>query len=472
MDAINDGSLDLATCLAALPPEWPIDLQPVIDDHLIRHPQTVVVLDDDPTGTQTVAGIPVLTEWSVEALANELANNWPAIYILTNSRSMPLAQAQALNSTIGHNLTIAAAQAKRAISVVSRSDSTLRGHFPGEVAALAQGLGETNATWLIIPFFLEGGRYTIDDIHYVAQGQRLVPAGATAFARDPAFGYRASNLREWVAEKSGGSHSANAVGSISLDDLRQGGPERVASLLLALTQGSICIVNAASYRDIQVLVTGLLMVQATGRRYLYRTAASFVRVRAGIVAHPLLQPQDLHLPLTGGGLVIVGSYVPTTTAQLEHLLAANIVSVEVDVAALANDARQAASIEQVAQQADAALQEGHDVVISTSRQLMAGPDATTSLAIGRRVSDGLCAILAAITTRPRYLIAKGGITSSDLATIGLGVRRALVLGQIVAGVPVWKLGPECRYPDLIYIVFPGNVGGPGTLADVVAMLRP
>jgi uncharacterized protein YgbK (DUF1537 family) len=81
-------------------------------------------------------------------------------------------------------------------------------------------------------------------------------------------------------------------------------------------------------------------------------------------------------------------------------------------------------------------------------------------------------VVRALTIRPRYLVAKGGITSSDIATQGLGVRRALVLGQILPGVPVWQLGPETRHPALVYIVFPGNVGGPQALAEIVTTLRP
>jgi hypothetical protein len=52
-----------------------------------------------------------------------------------------------------------------------------------------------------------------------------------------------------------------------------------------------------------------------------------------------------------------------------------------------------------------------------------------------------------------------------------GVRRAQVLGQIVPGVPVWRLGPESKYPGLPYVVFPGNAGGPDALASVIRVLR-
>jgi uncharacterized protein YgbK (DUF1537 family) len=458
--------------LAALPDEWPADLRPVIQQRLAAHPHKVVVLDDDPTGTQTVHDVPVLTEWSIESLAAELTNDLPAFYVLTNSRSLMLDEAQALNAAVGANLRAASQRAGRPFVVVSRSDSTLRGHFPGEVAALAGALGGGFDAWLLAPFFLEGGRFTIDDVHYVASGEQLVPAGATEFARDRAFGYHASNLRAWVAEKTAGGVPAEQVASISLDDIRCGGPERVAERLADLQGGRVCVVNAAGMRDLEVVVAALLEAEAHGKRFLYRTAASFVQARAGLEPRPLLTRADLSLPKAGGGLVVVGSYVPTTSRQVAALRdQGGITALEVDATTLIDDDRRDGEIGRVARLADEGLRGGADVLIVTSRELVAGAGAAESLGIGRRVSDGLCAILRQITTRPRYLIAKGGITSSDLATRGLDVRRALVLGQAQPGVPVWRLGAESRYPDLVYVVFPGNVGGPATLAEVVMALR-
>ncbi len=461
-----------AELFAGLPPEWPDDPFPAIQAAVHASGVKVVVLDDDPTGTQTVHGVPVLTEWPVEALRSELANDLPACYLLTNSRSLMLAEARALNAAIGRVLVEAARQAGRAFVVVSRSDSTLRGHFPGEVEALAAALGQDFDAWLIVPFFQAGGRYTIDDVHYVADGDRLVPAGETEFARDAVFGYRASNLREWVAEKTGGRIPAPNVASIGLDDIRRGGPDRVAERLGSLARGAICVVNAASARDLDVFTRGLLAAEARGKRYLYRTASSFAAVRAGIALRPPLVRAELKLPEGSGGLVVVGSYVPKTSGQVGALLARpGVVGVEVGVEALLDDVRQRGEIARAARAADDALSRGEDVVLYTSRRLITGDGAERSLAIGQRVSASLVALVRAITRRPRYLLAKGGITSSDVATKGLDVRRALVIGQILPGVAVWELGPESRHPGLAYIVFPGNVGGPGALAEIVEMLK-
>lgn len=457
--------------LASLPGEWPDNLLPAIQNEVEASGRKVVVLDDDPTGTQTVHSVPVLTEWSIEALRSELANELPAFYLLTNSRSLPLAEAKAMNAEIGGNLMLAGRQALRDYVVVSRSDSTLRGHFPGEVIALAEALGQNFDAWLIIPFFLEGGRYTINDIHYVSEGEYLVPAGETEFARDAAFGYRASNLRQWVEEKTGGHVPSEAVISISIDDIRRGGPLRVTERLAGLTGGRVCIVNAASMRDLEVFTQGLLAVEACGQRFLYRTAASFVQVRAGLSPRPLLTRADLDLPASGGGLIVVGSYVPRTTAQVNALLAQpGMASVEISVEALLDDSRRQDEIERTAQRADQSLSRDQDVVVYTSRRLVTGEDAESSLGIGQRVSEGLVAVVRAMSVKPRYLLAKGGITSSDLATQGLDVKRALVVGQILPGVPVWQLGPESRYPGLAYVVFPGNVGSPQALLEIVTLL--
>ncbi len=476
-----------------LPPEWPEELFSEIRRWVVARRQKVVVLDDDPTGTQTVHSVPVLTEWPVKALRDALADdNTTAFYLLTNSRSLPLSEARELNAEIGRNLLAASELTGRTFVVVSRSDSTLRGHFPGEIESLAGALGTVFDAWLIVPFFLEGGRYTLHNVHYVAEGENLVPAGVTEYAQDPVFGYQASNLRQWVIEKWQtfmDTHPSYAetwrvpssladVATISLDDIRNGGPDKVTKRLLGLKNGQTCIVNAVSYHDLEVFVLGLLVAESRGRHFLYRTAASFVRVRAGIAPRPLLTRADadtshsLTLSEEGGGLLIVGSHVPRTTRQIQMLLdSSDIEGIEVKVPALMNFMTQMAEIRRVVSMAEMALSQSRDVVLYTSRHPLTGESANENLAIGQRVSDSLVAIARSIRVRPRYLLAKGGITSSDIATRGLDVKKAQVLGQILPGVPVWALGLESRYPGMPYIVFPGNVGGPSALADIVEKLK-
>jgi uncharacterized protein YgbK (DUF1537 family) len=379
--------------------------------------------------------------------------------------------------------------------VVSRSDSTLRGHFPVETDALGRTLaggGTQSPPVLLVPYFEAGGRYTIDDVHYVAEGEQLIPAAETPFAKDAAFGYRSSNLREWVEEKTSGAVRAAEVKSISLDDLRVAGPDAVKAKLLSLRDGEVCIANAAAPRDLEVLAWAALLAENAGSRLMYRTAASFVAARLGLAARELWRPNHqnavaadvspLHstsgearadsrrLPQSGkGGLTIIGSYVPKTTAQLESLLAkCDVESVEMSVENILDAAQRATVLRRAIEQANAGIRAGRDVVVFTSRKLVTGAGAEASLAIGNQVSEALVELLQRIEAQPRYLIAKGGITSSDLATRGLGVKRAMVLGQILPGVPVWQLGTETKFPGLPYVVFPGNVGGVEALVEALS----
>jgi len=473
------GSLSKSELFATLPAPWAEDLLPRIRDEVAKSRRKVVVLDDDPTGTQTVRGVPVLTEWSANSLRAELVGDAPGFFILTNSRAYPEKEAVRLSEEIGRNLTLAAGKDARFV-VVSRSDSTLRGHFPAEVDALAGALAGGHSAGasgrahlppvLLVPYFEAGGRYTVNNIHYVAEGDRLIPAAETPFAQDAAFGYSNSDLRAWVEEKMHGRVKASQVVSVSLADIRGGGPHAVRGRLMALQPGDVCVINAAAPRDLDVVALACIEAEAAGARIFYRTAASFVAARLG------QEPGSLWRPKAGiaagvGGLTVVGSYVPKTTTQLAHLLSGGgLESVELAVTDLLGPERKVV-VARAVERVNELLKRGRNAVVFTSRDLVSGTDAVASLKIGGQVSAALVEVVARLSVQPRYLIAKGGITSSDLATQGLGVKRAMVLGQILPGVPVWELGPETRFPGLPYVVFPGNVGGPQALAEAVAILK-
>lgn len=432
----------------------------------------VVVLDDDPTGTQTVHGIDVLARWSVEMLAAALADPRPCFYVLTNTRSLSASEASALVLEVSSNLAAAGRLTGVGFSVVSRGDSTLRGYFAEEIAAIEAGLGVAFDAKVVIPAFFEGGRYTIDDVHYVGDGDNLVPAADTEFARDRTFGYSHSNLAEWVEEKTKGAVAAKSVASLSIATLRgPGGAEAVRKKLLALPAGSFLIVNAAAYPDLEVFTRGLLEAESEGKRYLLRTAASFVRVRAGLEPRDLLAPGELVPPHGLGGLVVVGSYVTKSTVQLGSLLALpTVTGIEVAVDRLGGRASRDDEISRACGAALDAMRCGRHAVVFTSRRQESALGAAGELRAGKIVSETLVEIVRAIDARPRFLIAKGGITSSDIAVHGLGMNKARVHGQASAGVAVWEMGPETRFPGLKFFVWPGNVGSPDALRDLVRSL--
>jgi uncharacterized protein YgbK (DUF1537 family) len=256
-----------------------------------------------------------------------------------------------------------------------------------------------------------------------------------------------------------------------LDAIRRKGPDRVNEILSGLAPGSVCVVNAVSYRDVEVFVRGLMETRRQGKHFLYRSAASFVRVRCGIAPRDLLQADELVADHRNGGLFVVGSYVPKTTEQINLLKRqADLAAVEIDVARLLNAPLREVEVNSAADMMNTTIASGRDVLLYTSRELIKDRTAEGSLEIGRRVSDSLIDIVRRLRHQPSYLVAKGGITSSDIATKGLGVRRAMVMGQVLPGVPVWQLGAETRYPGMAYIVFPGNVGETDALAVIKARL--
>ncbi|MGH2535470.1 MAG: four-carbon acid sugar kinase family protein [Thermomicrobiales bacterium] len=458
---------------SVLPPEYADErLQAHVLAAVMGSRRTVVALDDDPTGVQTVHDTAVLARWEVEDLAAELRRGRPVFYVLTNSRSLPEVEAAALNEEIVGNLAAASRATGVDVAVASRSDSTLRGHFPAEPDAIARALGGVDGV-LLCPAFFEGGRSTIDDIHYVRDGERLVPAAETEFAQDATFGYRHSNLREWVEEKTGGRIRAEEVASLSLVEIRQGGPDQVRDLLLAVEGGRPVVVNAASYADLYLVALGVIRAEAAGKRFVYRTAASFVRARAGLPERALLTRAELlgaNAPPYVPGLVVVGSHVRRSSEQLSRCLElTRTVGVEVSVPdLLADDAARRRTVRAATSAAEDALGAGLTPVIYTSRRVEQAGD---QLDVSRSVSAALVEIVRGIERRPGFIVGKGGITSSDVGTKALGARRAVVLGQVQPGVPVWRLGEEARFPGLPYVVYPGNVGGPESLAEVVAALR-
>ncbi|KAK8455261.1 hypothetical protein SEVIR_4G115300v4 [Setaria viridis] len=460
--------------LRSLPAEWPEDpMDDIVSITSCSSKKILVVLDDDPTGTQTVHDIEVLTEWPVEALVEQFLKLPTCFFILTNSRSMTADKVMLLVQTICRNLEAAAKNVPGvSYTVVLRGDSTLRGHFPEEVDAAVSVLGEMDA-WIICPFFLQGGRYTINDIHYVADSDRLIPAGETEFAKDATFGYKSSNLRQWVEEKTRGRVSEKQLSTISIDLLRKQGPNAVCQHLCSLEKGSVCIVNAASEKDMAVFASGMIQAELKGKKFLCRTAASFVSARIGIKPKPPICPIDLGLKraLTGG-LIVVGSYVPKTTKQVDELRSQcgsslRVIEVSVEMVSMKSTEDRDQEISRVVELGNAYIQSRKDTLVVTSRQLITGKTPEESLEINCKVSSALVEIVRRIDSKPHYIIAKGGITSSDIATKALEARRAKVMGQALAGVPLWQLGPESRFPGVPYIVFPGNVGDNSALAKVV-----
>lgn len=435
----------------------------------------IIVLDDDPTGVQTVNGIHVYTDWTEESIAAGFAEENRMFFILTNSRAFQTAQTEEEHRTIAARVAAEARRTGKEFMLISRSDSTLRGHYPLETVTLARTLeesGERIDGEVLMPFFKEGGRFTIGDVHYVQEGAELTPAGDTEFARDKTFGYTSSDMKEYIEEKTQGAFRAADVVSISLDDLRAMRVDVIIKQLMAVTDFRKVIVNAVDYVDVKVFAIAMIRAMKAGKHFLFRTAAAWTKVIGGVTDKPLLRRDELVVPgNANGGLIIIGSHVKKTTEQFEKLRELDAVKfVEFNHLLVLDTPRLEAELQRIIRETEDAIRHGMTVAVYTGRKQFDAGSEAESLRVSVQISDALTSIVRRLSVQPAFLIAKGGITSSDVGTKGLSVRRALVLGQVAPGIPVWQTGAESKFPGMSYIIFPGNVGAVETLRDVVKML--
>ena len=356
-------------------------------------------------------------------------------------------------------------------------DSTLRGHYPLETETLCKTLeqesGKTIDGEVLMPFFKEGGRFTIGDVHYVQEGDYLVPAGETEFAKDKTFSYTKSNLAEYVEEKTKGAFKAAAVTCISLDDLRAVAVDKIVEQLMAVKDFNKVIVNAVDYVDVKVFAIAMIRAMKAGKTFMFRTAAAWTKVIGGVPDKALLTKEELVVPgNTNGGLIIIGSHVKKTTDQLAKLKELKDVKfIEFNHMLVLEPEKLEAELRRVVGDVEQAIENGQTVAVYTGRKRFDAGSEEESLRVSVKISEAITSIVSRLSIQPAFLIAKGGITSSDVGTKGLSVKRALVLGQVAPGIPVWKTGAESKFPGMSYIIFPGNVGAVTTLRDIVAKLE-
>jgi uncharacterized protein YgbK (DUF1537 family) len=429
----------------------------------------IIVLDDDPTGSQTVHSCLLLMRWDVETLRLGLADAAPIFFVLTNTRSLPPDQALATTREACQNLKQAiAAEGTEDFLIVSRSDSTLRGHYPVETDAIAQELGDFDAHFLT-PAFFEGGRFTKDSIHYLMVNGVATPVHETEFARDSVFGYTHSYLPDYVEEKTQGRILATAVERFLLADVRSG----VLDRLMGLHDNQCVAVDAETQADMNRFAADVLIAAGQGKRFLFRSAASLLTALANLPPQPVA-PEAMATYTRNGkpGAVIVGSHVKKTTEQLAGLLEqAGTVAVEVEVARLLKGEAENL-LSEVLERVRSIHNAGDTPVIFTSRQELTFEDTQTRLDFGMAVSGLLMAIVQNLPEEIGFLISKGGITSNDVLSTGLGLQTARLLGQILPGVSVVRTGTDHpRFPQLPVVLFPGNVGDRDGLGAVYQRLR-
>lgn len=435
----------------------------------------IIVLDDDPTGSQTVHSCLLLTRWDVETLKQGLQDDAPLFFVLTNTRGMGAVDAADLTREVCVNLREALDQLTAAGTtinplLVSRSDSTLRGHYPVETDVIAEELGPFDGHFLV-PAFFEGGRITRDSVHYLMMDGKPVPTHETEFAKDSVFGYSTSYMPDYVEEKTGGLIKAGQVQRFLLDEVRDDGRGDVLDRLLAMKNNECGVVDCEQQSDLDRFAAQVQAAAEQGKRFLFRSGASLLTSLAKLPSQPIdAEHMASYVRDDRAGAVIVGSHVKKTTSQLNELLKQEgIVPIEVNVERIPDDAT--ALLEDTLRLAKDAHERNETPVIFTSRTEKTFADQQTRLAFGEQVSGFLMDVVRNLPATIGFLISKGGITSNDVLSDGLALRTSRVVGQILAGCSVVRCPEDHpRYPHLPVVIFPGNVGDEHALALVYQRL--
>lgn len=419
----------------------------------------LVVLDDDPTGAQSQAGVPVALEWKPELLARVAAEAPPAVHLLTNTRALFAAEAEALT----RQAASAAAAAFPRSPVFLRGDSTLRAHLLPEYRGLRDALYPgRDPVLMLVPALPAAGRVTQDGVHYLERDGVRLRLEATEYARDPDFAYTSSRLLDWADERSNGFFPAAAGSELRLRELRENGRHAVRDALVALDAAStpaVLAVDAVDVFDLEVAAEGLRLALAMGVEVIVRSAPAFVGVFSGAAADGFLEPPASPGPV----LVLCGSHVPTSTRQLGRLLDRHPESfVWVRPERLAGE-RSGEEVSGAVTAARERLGDGGLAVVATAREVYENGD---RLASGAAIASGLAAILAGTRERSGLVISKGGITSAVNVREGLASGLAEVQGPLRDGISLWSVDTPER-AALPFVVFPGNVGGEDELADLV-----
>ncbi|MGM0874811.1 MAG: four-carbon acid sugar kinase family protein [Bacillota bacterium] len=439
----------------------------------------IIVLDDDPTGVQTVHGVSVYTDWSEQTIEKGFREESQIFFILTNSRAFSANETEKVHVEIAERVERISQKYNSPYIIISRGDSTLRGHYPLETLVMKDTIEQQSIRKLdgevILPFFKEGGRLTVDNIHYVQTDDLLIPAGETEFAKDRTFGYQSSHLGEWVEEKTNGFYSVNETIYITLEMIRNLEIDKIVDQLIQVTNFKKVVVNALEEEDVRVFTIALICALEKGKNFMYRTAATFTKVIGNISSRPLLTREELiDHQSENGGLIVVGSHVKKTTDQLNELKTlSNLHFIEFDCHLVLDRMAFHKEAGRVLREAETKVAEGITTVIYTKRERLDLGEGMKEeeLRLSVEISDSVTSIVRNFSIKPNFIIAKGGITSSDVGTKGLCVKRATVAGQIAPGIPVWKTGEESTFPGIPYVIFPGNVGAVTTLKDVVLELE-
>tara|TARA_B100000579_G_scaffold395770_1_gene374061 strand:- start:97 stop:1449 length:1353 start_codon:yes stop_codon:yes gene_type:complete len=445
----------------------------------------IIIFDDDPTGSQTVYGCPLLLAWDEESLEKAFKKPSKLIFILANTRSLSSTLADKKIREICSSLKTFFSRkgyVKDDYFYISRGDSTLRGHGVLEPETLAEELGPFHATFHI-PAFFEGGRTTEEGIHYL----NGVPVHMTDFGRDKIFGFSTSNLAKWIQEKSSGKIQVENIlhldiKQLDLAILNEDGFRTLLSFLSQLEKNVSVVVDAKSPQHLEILVKAIKII-AKEKRFLFRTAASFINSLSGLSPNPKsiselvsLKARNIDLE-PKPGLIMVGSHVQLATKQLDILLKENVCEgLEIPVTELAEIFVLEEYQNLILELEDVLLSRIESIlyrkkvpVLYTSRDEMQFSSDSERMDFGILLAEFMAILVGKITNKLGYIISKGGITTQLLLQKGLNLSQVNLQGQILPGLSIVQSNSDQN--KLPVITFPGNLGNDKTLLESFKLME-
>ena len=432
----------------------------------------LIVIDDDPTGSQTVHSCLLLLSWHVETLVAGLRHPANVVFILANTRALPRQDAEVRLRTICGNLHLALRRLNvEHWQLVSRGDSTLRSHFPLEAQVLGRELGPFALVFLL-PAFLPGGRTTVGGRHFL-HGQ---PVHLSSYAQDNRFGYTTSSLAAWVEQKSGGRIPQATVTGLHWE--RHGNSDHLLDRLASLPQGAMVTVDASEPEHLHCFGQLMQRRRQQGHRDLCWGAASLINALVD-PGPQMLTPEDLaalrrwDAGRPQPGLILVGSHQPGADRQLATLLTTpSVKGLEIPLERLEHGPDPSLAPALAAALRYILHQECRTVVLYTSRGERLRGDEAGQLALAEAVAELQETLLAPLCPGLGYVISKGGSTSDTLLRHGLGLDRVVLRGQVMPGISLVQPPAPQGQIRLPVICVPGNMGTDETLLDLHRLMEP
>ena len=445
----------------------------------------IIIIDDDPTGSQTVNGCNLILKWDYETLLKGLKDSSNLLFILANTRSLSkedvkirLKEICSALREIMNNSSFA----EEDFVLISRGDSTLRGHNFVEPEIINKLLGPFDATFYI-PAFIEGNRTTVNGNHFVDN----IPIHKTIFSKDKIFSFNTSNVKELLYKQSNQNLDFNHIDNIFIKDfevLERNQSNKLYKYIEQLKNNKNVIVDIIDYSQLDEF-SRIIKSLLKKKKFLFRSAASFISSLSNVK-----QTKKDHIYFsqlrrknnndkTMKGLIVVGSYVELTTLQLNKVLEISLCKpIEINVFKLyeffklGDNLNQINSLKKlILNSIRQNLSQDFIPVLYTSREIVSPKNNNDLIQFQLFLSAFISEIVSAIKNEIGYLISKGGITTNTIISEGLKADSVYLEGQILPGISLVTLNLLKQKGKLPIVTFPGNIGNNMSLVKTLEILE-